>query len=262
MKRNADASQGPTIERWIAWLFAIGGLIVILDQVVFSLGELPLWHTWWNVGAGLTVAGILTLAVGGLILPLPALRGLWIGIPVLYIALQWTWVWGAREPRQTGIGPWIWGLEPAVLTLLLLSLRPITVLGASLLVSLLPAASSFVWLGAVPYAVLRETPIQLANVVYVAIFAGVYAQLLRLRAQESAAREEERREARAAAMAAEHARVSRVVHEEVLSAVAAAIHTEGVPPTVLKRAASGALAVLDKESDGRDTRGGRQASGS
>lgn len=250
MKLRSEAEQEAGIKHWLGWLFGIGGCIVVLDQALYSLNELSLWHAWWNAGTFIVVAGIVTLAVGGLLLPLPVLRMLWLGVPILYAALQCLWVPGARDPGRMETVPWIWALEPPVVTMLLLSLRPIAVICASLLISLLPAVSSLVLLGTVPHSVVRETPIQLANVVYVAIFIGVYAQLRRLRAQESKARDQQRREARAAALAVEHARVSRVVHDEMLSAMAAAIQTEGSPPMLMKRAASGALAALDSAIGG------------
>lgn len=244
-ERERDAG----IERRLGWLFALGGCIVILDQTIFKLHELALWAPWWNAAALVLIAGIVVLAAGGLFLPPSVLRVLWWSLPILYVVLQLLWAFAFRGPDLTDAVPWTWTVEPPVVTLLLLVLRPAAAIGASLGISLAPMIAGLAFLGEVPHAVLRETPIQLANVVYVAIFLGVYLQLRMLRAQELEVRGQREQQTRAAALAAEHARVSRVVHDEVLSALAAAIQTEGSPPMVLKRAAAGALAALDESID-------------
>lgn len=249
MTTRFELEQNLKVERRLSLLFAVGACIVILDQTIFKLDELALWSSWWNVGAGLIVAGFFTLALGSLHLPSTVLKPIWLLVPLLYAALQFFWVFAALDPAEIQSPPWILTLAPPVVTLLVLVARPIAVVFVSLLIFLLPAISSLLFLGQIPPVVLRETPIQLTNVVYVVIFLGIYAQLKRLRLQEKELRDQQLWQARAAAMAGEHVRVSRIVHDEVLSALAAAIQTEGAPPMVLKRATSSALTALDQSID-------------
>ncbi|WP_080792876.1 sensor histidine kinase [Corynebacterium pacaense] len=244
----SDPNREAGIERKLGWLFAVGGCIILLDQTVFAIPEENQWSTWWNVGAWAVVTSFVLLAVLGLVLPLGVLRALWIATPLLFIMLQFLWPLGARG-EDAGAVPWIWTLEPPVVVLLLLSMKPVPVLVSSLAISLIPALASLLFLGGVSDAVQREIPVQLGSILYVAIFIGVHARLRTLHDREQAARRQREREAMAAALATEHSRFSRIVHDEVLSVLAAAIQTEGTPPAVLRVAAADALAALDAHAE-------------
>ncbi|WP_183086173.1 sensor histidine kinase [Mycetocola tolaasinivorans] len=238
------------IERTLSWLFAIGGCVVFLDQAIFRFDELALWQPWWNAGGFVIIAGIIVLAAGALVLPIGVVRALCRVLPPLYTTLQFLWVPAMISPNEPTVTSWISTLEPPMVAMLLLSLRPVAAVCASLLISATPALSSLLFLGTVPFIVLRETPIQLGNVLYVVIFLAVFAQLTRLRMQEREMHRQRQHQAQSRARGREHARVSRVIHDEVLSAMAAAIQTEGVPPMVLKRTAAVALSALDDPADG------------
>lgn len=242
---RTEAERDAGIDRRLGWLFAIGGMVVILDQAVFRIDEFPLWHTWWNAGGIVIIVGIIVLLIGGLKLPMPLLNVMFWALPALYVLLQATWVFGVLDPRGITETPWLLSLEPPMVTMLLLVLRPVFAVAASLVISCVPLFSSVLVLGTPPQAVLQGTPAQLGNVMYVVIFLAVHSQLMRLREQEAEMHSQQRQQERAVALRREHARVSRVVHDEVLSAMAAAIQTTGTPPMVLKRAAAGALHALD-----------------
>lgn len=194
------------------------------------------------------------LAVGGLVLPARVLEALWWILPILYAALQATWMFGYRGDDPGDAVPWLWTVEPPMITMLLLIVRPTTAVVASLVISSTPALSSLIVLGTIPPAVLRETPNQLGNVLYVVIFIGVHLQLTRLRTVENEAHDQRRRQIRAAALAEQHARTSRVVHDEVLSVLTTAMHTDGPPPPVLRGAAGRAVAALDESVGAQTTR--------
>ncbi len=250
MTQLPDVRISSTIDRPLGWLIAVGGCIVILDQTAFRLQELGDWASWWNIGAFVVVAGIVVLAVGGLVLPTRLLTIVWWGLPTLYIALQATWMLGYHGTSLDAAVPWLWTVEPPIVTLLLLLMRPVAAVITTLMISSVPALSSLMILGTVPYGVLHETPIQLGNVVYVAVFIGVRYQLTRLRALEREAHRQQRRQIRAAVVAEQHAKLSRVVHDEVLSVLSSAMQTVGGPPTVLRRAAARTLVALDESAGG------------
>lgn len=244
MTREPDRRTRRLIDRQLGWLIALGGCIVILDQTIFRISEFDEWSVWWNAGSLVVVAGIVLLAVGGLVLPQRVLGAAWWILPILFVALQATWMYGYRGEDPDAAIPWLWTVEPPIITMLLLVLRPVAAVAASLVISSTPALASLIVLGAIPQAVLRETPNQLGNVLYVVIFIGVHLQLERLRIVEGEARAQERRRIRTAVRAEQHTRLARVVHDEVLSVLSTAMHTDGPPPAVLRAAAGRAMSAL------------------
>lgn len=260
MSARADDLETSRIDRTLGWLIALGGCIVILDQTVFRVSDLANWAPWWNVGSFIVVAGIVVLAGTGLVLPTRALKVAWVGLPILYTALQATWVIGYRGPDLAGAVPWLWTVEPAIVTLTLLVLRPALAVVSSLLISSTPALASLIILGTIPPGVGRETPNQLGSVIYVVIFIGVRLQFQRLSVLEQESRVQHRRQLRAAALVEQHTKLARMVHDEVLSVLSTAMKSSGQPPDVLRRAAERATAALrdsaeplPKEGESLDT---------
>lgn len=255
MNRSPDDLTRSTIDRPVGWLIALGGCIVILDQTVFRLSELGSWASWWNGGAFAVVFGIVVLAVAGLVLPTRVLVVAWWTLPILYASLQATWVFGYQGSDLDTAVPWLWTVEPFIVTTVLLVVRPVMAMTASLFISSIPALSSLVIMGSILPAIARETPNQLGNIVYVVIFVGVCLRLRGLRTLEREVHSQQRRQIRAAALAQQHAKLSLFVHDEVLSVLSAAMQTTGPPPEVLRRAAGRATLALDRSAQGDEATG-------
>ncbi|MFZ4896491.1 sensor histidine kinase [Plantibacter sp. Mn2098] len=255
MTPTSERQSRSTIDRRLGWLIALGGCIVILDQTIFTLSSLDEWSTWWNGGSLAVVLAIIVLAVGGQVLPQRVLTTMWWALPIAYMALQATWLFGYRGAHPDTATPWLWTVEPAIVTMLLLMLRPAVAVVTSMAISFTPAVSSLLAIDMVPPGIARDTPDQLGNVVYLVIFIGVRLQLQRLHTLESEAHRQARRQVKAAVLAEQQTRVSRIVHDEVLSVLSTAMQSDGTPSTVLRAAAARAMTVLD-ESAGEHAVGG------
>ncbi|MGC4153581.1 MAG: ATP-binding protein [Propionicimonas sp.] len=244
MTSAPDPVRWNAIDRPLGWLIALGGCILILDQTVFHLDELADFALWWNAGALLVVASIVVLAVSGMWLPRPVLAVFWRALPLCYLTLQAAWIIGYRGADLASALPWLWSVEPAVITLLLLTFRPAVAVGTGLAFSLTPAVVSLLTLHYLPDTIRVQTPYQLGNVVYVAIFIGVRIQLERLHAGEREAQRQHQRQVKGAALLDQHAVLARFVHDEVLSALSAAMHTDGPASGPLRRDARNAIAAV------------------
>jgi signal transduction histidine kinase len=243
-RADPDSVRWNAIDRPLGWLIALGGCILILDQTVLVLDELAGFAPWWNAGALLVMGGMILLGALGRWFSRPVLTGAWVALPALYLALQATWVVGYRGGDLDAVIPWLWTVEPAVITLLLLTLRPAVAVGVGLSFSLVPALAGLLTLGHVTPAVVMDTPSQLGNVVYVAIFIGLRRRLERLHEGEREAQRQRQRQVRAAARLEQHAELARFVHDEVLSALSAAMHADGATTETLRRGARDALGAL------------------
>ena len=244
-----DLARWNAIDRPLGWLISLGGCILILDQGVVQRGRLADFAPWWNAGALLVVAGIIVLAASGLVLPKPVLTVAWRTLPFGYVALQAAWLAGYRGDDLASAMPWLWIVEPAMVTLLLLTFRPAVAVATSLTFTLVPAAASLLALGHLPATIAMQTPNQLGNVVYLAIFVGVRVQLDRLHAGEREAERQRQRQVRAATRLEQHAALERLVHDEVLASLSATMLTDGPPSDLLRRDAHNAIEVLSLSTD-------------
>ena len=93
---------------------------------------------------------------------------------------------------------------------------------------------------------LVDTPIHAANVIYIAIFSGIRGRLNRLREAEAQALAAEAVRARAEASASGKEQVARLIHDEVLSVLAAAAQFRGAPPEALRGGAGTALRLFHR----------------
>ena len=245
----SDAVRWNAIDRPLGWLIALGGCILVLDQTVFHLDQVVAMAWWWNVGALLVTGAFVGMAIAGMVLPLPVLAVLWRVIPPVYVLLQATWILGFRGADLGAAAPWLWTLEPAVITLLLLTVRPGIAVVTCLAISLVPAASGLILLGHVPEGVATYTPYELGNVVYLAIFVGVRIQLEHLHASEREEHAQRVRQMRVSAQLEQHAAMSRLVHDEVLASLFAAMHTDGAPSSLQSRDARRVIAELDAATE-------------
>lgn len=239
-----DPERWNAIDRPLGWLIALGGCVLILDQTVFVLDEVAAFAPWWNLGAVLLLTGIVVLGLLGRWLSRPVLTGVWVALPALYLALQATWVVGYRGGDLAAATPWLWTVEPAIVSLLVLTFRPVVAIGVALSFSLVPALAGLLTVGHVTSGVVMDTPSQLGNVVYVAIIIGLRLRLELLHAGEREAARQHQRQVSAAARLQQHAELARFVHDEVLSALSAGMHTDGAASEALRRGAREALDAL------------------
>ena len=239
-----EQARWDAIDRPLGWLIALGGCVLILDQTIVQTGRLADFAPLWNAGALLVIAAIIGLAVSGMMLPRSALRTIWRTVPVAYLVLQSTWLVGFVGPDVDAARPWLWTVEPAVITLLLLIAKPVVAVAVGLGFSLVPALTSLLTLGRLTDEILIQTPNELGNVVYVAVFIGVRIQLERLHAGEREAQRQHERQVRAAARLEQHAVLARFVHDEVLSALSAGMHADGSPSEPLRRDARNAIEAI------------------
>lgn len=236
-------------DRQVSWLISLGGVALVVGHALRTASRDDGYALWWNVLGGLLVLLVVTFAVAGPVLPFRALRLGWITAPVASALLLLTSFAAHEDPAAAGALPWVWSFEAALVSYLVLVLRPALATVATVASALLPALSALLVVGHVPGAVATATPIHVANIVYVAIFTGIRGRLNRLRAAETRALDEEARRARALVEAAEHERVARLVHDEVLSVLTAAMAFRGAPPPALRAEAGRALAMLTGAAD-------------
>jgi signal transduction histidine kinase len=244
MRSIPDRGGREAIDRPLGWLIAIGGCILILDQTLAQLAAAPTLAGWWNIGATLVAVSLVVLAVAGLYLPLPLLDVAWRAVPVAYTCLQATWPLAVASADIDRVVPWLWTLEPAVITLLMLVARPAVAITLGISLSLVPMLSGLLVAGHVPQAVLIDTPAQLSNVLYLVIFAALRGQLRQLHLAERRTRAQRAQQTRAAALLAQQVALQRIVHDEVLSVLTSAMLTSGAPSDVLRQDARRAIAAL------------------
>ena len=239
-------------------MIAIGGVILLLDQTVFVYSDTAEVATWSNFG-GLVVCGCLViLACFGRMLASSVLWIAWRVVPALFWALQASWCVAYFGTERATAVPWLWTVEPAVITLLPLVLRPAYAVVTALFVSATPALSSFVGFGSIPHGIAHSTFDALGNLVYVVVFIGLSTQLERLSRAESEVRRQRRRAFDAAATSEKRAEMTRLVHDEILSTLSAALLVGDSPPPVLREQAHQAKCILDEAlADDRPVIAGR-----
>ena len=194
MGRTTDRSAAPSqsaierADRRVAWLVALGALLSIVGQAlpdfVAQASDFPLW---WNAAGVVVAVALITLAAGGLWLPQRLLRMLWVGIPVVLVALQlssYAVLSGSADP----VAPWVWRLEPAAVTLLVFVLRPAFAVGAAIVAGGTVALSAWLFTGSVPEVVAWNTPFHMSEIGFVVIFLGIRNRVAVLNESEKSAR--------------------------------------------------------------------------
>lgn len=231
MTEPASPARDDT-DRQIGWLIALASLVSIAGQALPGVAQQAgLFTAWWTVGGWIAMTAIVVLAAAGRWLPLRLLRWAWIAIPVLVIALQLL-SYAAYTGRPGGVVPWVWALEPCVASLLVLTLSPVIAVGVAIGSGLTVAVSAWIFTGAVPQVIASSTPIHMSNVAFTVLFIGIRGRLTRLRELEAKASAAAERRAQSAADAQRRATFSRLVHDEVLSVLSAAMLFRGEPPDV------------------------------
>jgi signal transduction histidine kinase len=254
MTSARDRRAREAIDRPLGWLVGIGGCILILDQTLAQGSVVPDFALWWTAGAALVGVALVLLGAFGLYLPMRVLEVAWRGIPLLYVVLQATWSIALIGPDPESVVPWLWTLEPAVITLMMLVAPPAVAVAVGFSFSLVPALSGLVVFGHVPHAVLITTPSQLSNVLYLVIFVALHHRLRRLHAREQRARYQRARQVRTSAQLDQQVALQRIVHDEVLSVLTSAMLVSGAPSDDLRRDARRAINALNASTGGAEGR--------
>lgn len=249
--RWIDAEAADRTDRQVSQLISLGGVALVLGQASMML-HADEFALWWNALALILMVQILVFAIFGSALPTPLLRAGWIAAPVLGSVLFFTTYVAYTGPLPANTSPWPWAFEAALISYLVLTLRPRWATAGTIASALLPTLSAAVFLGEVPHALLVATPIHLANVIYIALFSGIRVRLNRLRDAEARALAAETQRVRAQISARDKEHLARLVHDEVLSVLAAATRFRGAPPPALCANASQALALFHRPAVEQD----------
>ncbi|MGN0063344.1 MAG: sensor histidine kinase [Nocardioides sp.] len=205
---------------------------------------------WYWAGVA-TVVAMCVIGLLGWFMPVGLVRRLCVAVPTASLLLQLT-SFGAFIGPDPEVLPWVWSLEAAAITLLVVVLPARWAVAALLVSAVSVSASAWAFLGHVPHTVLAVTPVHVGNVAFVAIFVGVRHRLMSLSVAEEAAREAHERQVHAEARAQRQRELRGVVHDEVLSVLIAARYFRGSPPAALTGAAAHALDVLALATEGAE----------
>lgn len=240
-----DPEAADRTDRQVSQLISVGGVALILGHasIIAGAGE---FAPWWNAVAMLLAAQILVFAACGSVLPLRWLRLGWLAAPPLNAVLLVVAYAAYTGPLPATSPPWAWAFEGAIVSYLVLTIRPLWATVATVVSALLPALSATVFLGEVPPYVLTNTPLHVANLIYIALFTGIRSRLNQLHAAKARALAAEAQRVRAEVSARDHEYLARLVHDGVLSVLTAATCFRGTPPPVLRADAAEALALFDR----------------
>ncbi|MFJ6653852.1 sensor histidine kinase [Microbacterium sp. NPDC091313] len=235
------------LERRLTGLAALAGLLFLLGTAPV-LAVFPHVAWWWVAGAVVMLFFHVLLVVGHLRISLGCLRFAWRAIAVVCWALEFT-IFLAWSPADAdALQPWIWPLLPAGVMLIGLLCPTWKAIAWTLGIALAPLVSALIFAGGVHDGVLHNTPLALTGVTLVLILTSVRSRLRQSFAAEAAARDSERRSALARAEAEQQHALARLVHDDVLAVLTAAMQLGGRIPDELRSEARAALAVLTREA--------------
>ena len=240
----AESADGRRTDRQVGWLISLGGSVLIIGQVGKVLGQWSEYSLWWNTAGAAIASTVVLLAALGRVLAFPVLRVGWIGVPVLGWILWLTSFQAFRGGDAQATMALAWTIQPAIASYTVLWTKPVHALVLAVVSGCLPAASALIFTGHIAPIVAADAPIQVSNIAFVAIFIGIRGRLGRLRVAEARAREQERVRASATEEARRQEELGRLIHDEVLSVLTAAMAFTGPPPAELRAEATHALLLL------------------
>jgi hypothetical protein len=229
-----------SVRRRMGAMVSIGALILVAVHFGDGLGRWSHAPVGWRLGVLALIGLGVVLAVGAFHLPQRLLRRGWVCFPILYLVLVATWVLARSSGDDE---PSVWVLEPAAVGFAAVSWKWRTAIGYALVAAAVLPLSLFLVDGHVDRQILLRSIIHLGNVAFVVILFAIDAQLRALRRSE---REVERNAAltvAARARAESHARLTALIHDDVLTALTLAMRTTVIPEAVAAQARR-ALAVL------------------
>lgn len=223
---------------------SIGGVALIIGQAAPMLSAAGSFPLLWNAGVAVLAGMVCLFAVAGRVLPHRLLRAGWILGPTLGAALQLTSFWGYSGPVPPEQLPSILSFDAVLSAYFMLWLRPWAAAVGTLGSGLLVAASGLLFLGTVPDLVAVATPIHMSNVIYIALFVAIRRRMVSVQAARRRAQVNQERKVRARIEATHQEHVARLIHDEVLSVLTAALPARGEPGPPLRAAAGQALDLL------------------
>lgn len=234
----------PRTDRQVGWLISLGSVLGAVGQAApLFFAQQTFFAPWWQVLSWVCIGLFVVLALTGRGLPMPVLRTVWATIPAAVFSLQLTSFLAYSGPPE-GVVPWVWMIEPGSVTLLVLIFRPVAAISLAVFSGLSVAISAWLFTGAVPEVVAVATPIHVSNIGFVVLFIGIRGRVAQLRRLEEEARLAAERQALEEAEAEHNAELQRLVHDEVLSVLAAAALFRGTAPREVQDEAAHALLVL------------------
>lgn len=233
------------IDRRIGWMMSLGGAALLLGQAPIMLPGAVDHPLWWNVGVAALAVTVLCFAAIGWLLPHGFLTTCWRIMPILGAVLMLTAFAGYDGPRPPEELPWILAFDAVFTTFLVLWLRPWAAAAGVILLATFVPLSALLFLGSIPQVVLVAMPIHMNNIVYIAIFVGIRRRMIAMRTAEIAAADGRARRMRAAVESEHREQVSRMLHDEVLSVLTAALRTRGTPSEQLRTEAARAIGLLE-----------------
>lgn len=218
-------------------LFAGDSVLVYLQNPGYAL--------WWNLAGAVLPVIVLLVATLAAVLPYRILLACWIAAPVLACLLWLTafLAYGGEDPDATL--PWVWTFAPIAMSYLVLWTRPRVAISATVLGGCLPAVSALLFLGHVPHLIAALTPVYITNIGFVAFFYVLRERLGQATLAERRAYQQRRLHASAAGEARRQEQLARLIHDEVLSVLSAAMNFHGAVPPQLRASAEHALLLLD-----------------
>lgn len=244
--RRNDLSLQP--DRTIGWIIALSGALLLLGRLPTILEQRGSFAEWWMLIGAVLLLLIVALAVLGRWLPGAVLKGCWAAVPLIGIVVSATWALAyVGEPLSpdSSFDPWNRGMEAGIIVYPLLLVRLRAAISFGLLFPVVSLLSPLVFWGNAPRFLIADIPIHIGMVAFVVIFAGIRARLQRVFEDEKIASLQLEREFLAEQRRARQGELGRLVHDEVLSALAAAMQTSGTPSEELKREAGAALRAMD-----------------
>lgn len=242
---SRDAQE--RLERRLTGLASLAGLLFLLGTAPV-LVVFPHVAWWWVAGALVMLFLHLLLLIGHLRISLGCVRFAWRAVAVVCWALEFTMFLAWSPADADALQPWIWPLLPAGVMLVGLLSPAWKSISWTIGIALAPLVSSLLFAGGVHDGVVHNTPLALTGVTLVLILTSVRSRLRQSFAAEAAARDGERRSALARAEAEQQRALARLVHDDVLAVLTAAMQLGGRIPDELRTEARAALSVLTREA--------------
>jgi len=244
---SAAITEG--VDRTLSQVASAVWLILVLGFASRDFRGIGEYAPWWLALSALALVLVLLNLALGRILPMTVLRIIWVVVPLLgFVRMTLAGLAYGSGPGWSGFDQGYW-ITASMFAVYLIFWMPTGAAVAVVLVAgFLPVLSNFLAAGEVPYETWVSVPIYMVFFAFVAIFSVRRDLMLRFRTVEAEAQAEEAHRIRVAAEAEQHAKFVRLVHDEVLASLSAAVRFEGVPPDAVRAQATRALSVLERQA--------------
>jgi signal transduction histidine kinase len=243
---GSRAARWAAVDRRVATMVVLGSVVLVLTVLHDQRASWSATALAWSAGGALLLVLLAAATVVVTSAPERVVRVLGTVLVALQVVLVATWP-AARAVPDPGsdVTPWVWVLTPMSVGLAAVVWPSRAAVAFSPVPALALAVALWLADGTVSREVVARSCIQLGNVAFIAILVTARRQLALLWTAERQAEASAVALVRATAVEAEQARLSAVVHDEVLATLVAAMQRGGAPDAALAAQASRALAVLD-----------------